>query len=158
MAFGLRSVDEYITRYRVAAQAAVPDEQVLAVGILTRTGGLSGALAAQVSGAWYLASKRRGARDAPGLPQNVAVAVTPTRLVVFEFRPSGTSIRLKRHVADWPRPGLTVTSEDTTLAERLTFTFADGEVVRLDSNKSIGQYRQINAQFLREIGCSPAEH
>jgi hypothetical protein len=149
----MTSVDHYAERYRQTVQEALPGEQVLAVGILSRPGSMGAAITAQVSDVGFAIGNLFGKRKAPGLPVNVAVAVTPTRLVAFGFTPKMTSIKLKGQVAAWDRRGLSVEVRPGSLATRLILRFADGTVVELDSNRNIGQYQALNDRFLAALGA-----
>lgn len=149
----MQSVEQYIEKYLAVVQEAVPDEQVLAVAVLSRPGSMGAALVAQASGAAYLGMSKRGKDAAGGLPPNVVVAATPSRVIAFDFRPKMTSIKLKGRAAEWPREGLQVTAERNKLATRLTFAWPNGAAVQLDSNRSIGQYNRMNDAFMAAVGC-----
>lgn len=147
----MKSVDEYAAQYRQAVQAAVPDEEVLAVGILCRPNGL---LSAVAPGGLFM--RLAGKKKSGGLPMNVVAAVTPTRVLFFDFRPRMTSIKVKGLAKSVARQGLRVTLGTGNLATRITFHQADGSSFELDSNKSIGQYDRLNDQLLGALGAAPA--
>lgn len=149
----MQSVEQYVEKYLAVVQEAVPEEQVLAVAVLSRAGSMGAAMAAQVSGAAYLGMSKRGKAASGGLPMNVVVAATPSRVIAFDFRPKMTSIKLKGRAAEWPREGLQVTAERNKLATRLTFAWPNGAAVQLDSNRSIGQYNRMNDAFMTTLGC-----
>ena len=148
------SVEQYMEKYRAIAQESVPNEQVLAIAVLSRPGSMGAALAAQGSGLAAMGMNKHGKNASGGLPMNVLVCATPTRILAFDFRPTMTSIKLKGLVAEWTRAGLQVSAERNTLATRLTFTWPNGAVVQLDSNRSFGQYNQMNDAFLAAVGCT----
>ncbi len=150
----MQSVEEYIQQYLAIVQGAVPNEQVLAVGLLSRAGSMGSVLASSVSGVAGLAMRQRGKSASGGLPQNVVVGVTPTRLVAFEYKPKRSSIELKGMVGEWTRQGLQVSGERNKLATRLTFAWPNGAQIELDSNRSVGQYNQLNDGFLAAVGCT----
>lgn len=147
----MKTVDTYIARYRDTVQAAVPDEQVLAVGILSRPGSLADTAVLKVSGLAFLVRNAAAKQASLGLPQNVAVAVTPTRVLFFAFRPKMQSIVLKGLVRSIPRAGLGMRLERATLATRVVFTLPDGTSFELDSNRNVGQYQRLNEPFLSEL-------
>ena len=153
----VQSVEHYVEKYRAVVQEAVPEEQVLAVAVLSRPGSVGAALAAQGSGLAYLGMNKHGKNASGGLPMNVVVAATATRIIAFDFRPKMTSIKLKGRAAEWPREGLQVTAERNTLATRLTFAWSNGAAVQLDSNRSIGQYNRMNDAFMAALGCAVPE-
>src|SRR5512142_565364 len=99
----MKSVEEFVQEYRATVQAAVPDEEVLAVAVLSRPGAMAGTIGAQVSGGFWLLNKMIGKRKSAGLPTNVVLGVTPTAVHVFGFAPKMSSIVLKQQAAVWPR-------------------------------------------------------
>jgi hypothetical protein len=147
----MKSVDEYAAQYREIVQAAVPEEEVLAVGVLCRPNGLMSAVA---PGGLFI--RLAGKKKSGGLPMNVIVAVTATRVLFYDFRPRMMAIKLKGLARTLPRQGLRVTIGAGTMATRVTFTEADGSSFELDSNKSIGQYDRLNDQLLGTLGAAPA--
>lgn len=150
----MKSVDEYSAAYRDTVQREVPDEQVLAVGVLSRPGSLGNALLMQVSGLAALLKNRAGKQASGDLPQNVVVAATPTRVLCFAFKPKMSSIALKGLVRTLPRQGLRVGLTTSNLATRVTFFLADGSSFELDSNRNLGQYQRLNDSLLRELGAT----
>jgi len=147
----MKSVDEYAQQYREIVQAEVSDEPVAAVGVLCRPNGLISAVAPGGVIMRMIGKKKSG-----GLPMNVLVGVTPTRVLFYDFRPRMTSIKLKKLVRTLPRQGLQVTVSAGNLATRLTFATPDGESFELDSNKSVGQYDRINHGLIEALGATPA--
>lgn len=152
----MRTVDDYAAAYRETVQRAVADEQVLAAGVLSRPGSLGNALLVQVSGLAGLLGNRSGKQASNDLPQNVVVAVTPTRVLFFDFKPKMTSIALKRLVRTIPRAGLQVLTAGGSTATRVTFAQADGSSFELDSNRNIGKYQRLNDTLLAHLGAVPA--
>lgn len=63
------------------------------------------------------------------------MAVTDDAVHVFDFKPKGFNIRVKKEVVAWPRAGLVVTKgEGSVLATRVALDWPDGGHVELDSN------------------------
>ena len=143
----MKSVEEYAEAYRATVQKTVVDEPVLAVAVLSRPGSLASGLLMQVSDVGGLLRNRQGKAASAGLPQNVIAAVTPTRVLLFDFRPKMTSIVIKKLVRVISRDNLWVSGEQGTLATRLTFRHADGSSFELDSTRSVGQYARLNDSF-----------
>jgi hypothetical protein len=143
----VKSVEAYAEAYRATVQQSVTDERVLAVAVLSRPGSLGSGLLMQVSDMGGLLRNRAGKSASAGLPQNVIAAVTPTRVMFFDFKPKMTSVVIKRLVREIPRAGLRVTGSAGTLATRVTFDLADGSRFELDSNRSVGQYARLNDAF-----------
>ena len=150
----MKSVEEYAAAYREIVQQAVPNEQVLVVGVLSRPGSMSGALLSKVSPAAAMIKNRSGKSKSADLPLNVVAAVTPTRVLFFGFKPKMTSIKLKELAREIPRAGLSISVEPATVATRVTFHCGDGSEFQLDSNRSIGQYNRMNDGLLAELGAS----
>lgn len=73
--------------------------------------------------------------------------------MAFDFKPKGTSIKLKEQMAKWPRAGLRVTTEKNTTATRLTFAFGDGSQIQPDSNRQLGQANALNDAFIAEVSA-----
>ncbi|CAN5453480.1 hypothetical protein BH10ACT2_BH10ACT2_03450 [soil metagenome] len=147
----MKSVEEYVAGYRDIVQAAVPGEQVLVVGVLSRPGSMGGALLSKVSPLAALVKNKSGKSASANLPQNVVVAATPTRVLFFGFKPKMTSIKLKELARELPRAGMTLSVESGTMATRVTFHLGDGSTFQLDSNRSVGQYNTMNDGLLAEL-------
>lgn len=150
----MKSVEEYADEYRSIVQEHVLGQEVLAVGVLSRPGSLGSALLSMVSPLAAILKNKKGKSASAGLPQNVIAAVTPTRVMFFDFRPKMASIKVKDRVLDIARHGLTVTVEEHNLAARLTFHLAEGSSFELDSNRSVGQYQRLNADLLHHLGAT----
>ncbi len=146
------AIERLIDDYRHTVQAHVPDEPVLAVGVLSRPGSLSTSLLVKLSPLAALFRNRHARGAAGGLPQNVVAAVTPTRVLFFSFRPKMQSIVVRERVGELPRAGLVVTALPGSLATRLTFHTAHGDELELDSNRNMGVYRQLNDGLLGQLG------
>jgi hypothetical protein len=125
--------EEYKQKYKEAAEPHV-DEDVLAVGPFRRTGagtryGISkmqvGALA---YGASTLLSKKKGG----GLPSQVLLVVTPTKLVALDYKPRGRGFKVKGPAAAWERSGIKASSKRMNTTTRLTLD-ADGDKIVMDA-------------------------
>ncbi len=152
----MKSVEEYVERYRATLQEAIPDEPVWGVGLVSTVGAtrgaLTGALASPLVGLFI---RRKGAAKAKGFPTNTAIAVTPTRFVAYEYRPRGTSIKLKRLVVEWRRDQVRldiVPPPSSRGMHHVLFTLPDGATFELELAKSIGQYSRLNDSFFAAVG------
>lgn len=152
----MKSVEEYIERYRATLQEAIPEEPVWGVGMVSTVGAtrgaMTGALASPLVG---LIIRRKGANKAKGFPMNSVIAVTPTRYIAYEYRPRGTSIKLKRRVVEWPRAQVRLDIVPPPKASGLyhvLFTLPDGDSYELEIGKSIGQYKRMNDSFFAAVG------
>src|SRR5262245_36069458 len=96
-------------RYRAAAQAAVPEETVLAVGVLGLT----------------------APATMPGFPPQVLMAITPSRLIAFEIRPRGGSIKVKSRVAAWDHDHVQVRLGTRAARQEISLETTDGSVITL---------------------------
>lgn len=150
----MKSVEQYIEIYRSLVQEQVGDEQVLAVGVLGLPGSMKGTLvgAASPLAGWLM--RRKGKKKAPGFTLNCVMAVTPTRLISYDFRPRGTKIRLKKKLAEWQRSQVRVEMGDKGLQQQLTFIMSDGSTVELEGRRSFGQYDKLNDPFYAALGAT----
>jgi hypothetical protein len=126
------SIERYLDMCKSAAQSVTPGQPVRAVGIL----GWSG----------------RRARGARGFPPTVMMALTPTRLMSFEYRPRPNRIKILRKVADWPRSVVDVEVEPTGNGELLRFRLIDGTNVELQRPNPRDEHERMNASFYAALG------
>jgi hypothetical protein len=149
----MKSVQTYIAMYHTTAQAAIPEEQVYAVGVLGRPGSMKSLVVGQLSPLVAMIMRHRQKRRAQGFPLSVMMAVTPTRLISFQYRPRGSSsVKIVRKVAEWPWQAVRIETGSTQNSRQLFFHLADGTTVELESLRSLGQYAQINDPFYASIG------
>jgi len=151
----MKSVEEYIESYRVALQQAIPEEQVWGVGLLATVGATKSAMTGFISPLAGMIMRRSGKRKAPGFPMNVAVAVTPTRIISYSYRPSYSKIKLKKRIAEWPRHATQVQIVPPAKPRGLdhaSFRFPDGTSVELEIARSLGKYTALNNSFYGALG------
>ena len=150
----MKSVEQYNEMYRQSLQAAVPDEQVLCAGILCRPGSMTGTLVgASASPLIGMIIRARGKKKAGGFPMNCVMAVTPTRLITFEYRPKGTRIKVKKKVVEWPRHMVRVAAgEERRMSRQIFFAFPDGTSMELEAPRSFGRYDRFNDAFYHALG------
>ena len=150
----MKTLEQYLTTYHQAVQAAVPDEQVLAFGILSLVGSTKSAFIGVVSTLAGVLQRRKGRKLAPGFPTNVIVAVTPTRLLAFGYRPSGRSLKMKRIVMACLRRDVRV-ELIATASERglhhVRFWLPDGSAPELELLRGLGRYEDVNQPFVRAL-------
>jgi hypothetical protein len=132
-------------------QAAVSDETVLAVGILSRPGSLLTTAVLQVSTLGALVRNASAKKAAAELPQNVVVAITDTRVLFFSFRPRLQSIVLKELVRSVPRAGLRIRLEQGPATTRVVFTQPDGSCINLDTMPRVGSAGRLTESFMAEL-------
>jgi len=148
----MKSVQHYLEMYRSAAQNAVPDEAVLAVGLVTRPGATKGVLVGQVSPVVGMMMRHSGKKKSGGFPLNALMAVTATRLISFEYRPRASKVKILAKVAEWHRGAVWVEPGHTGIGNQIFFHLADGSTVELEGLRSIGQYDAMNNPFYAALG------
>lgn len=125
--------EEWRGKYRSSVQPHV-DEEVLAVGPFRPTGaGTKMAISKLQLGALaYGAAHKLGKSRAGGLPGQFVLAVTPTKLYAFKYKPGRTGITIKEEAAVWDRAGLKVDTDRRQTTTRVTLELPDGEKVVCD--------------------------
>jgi hypothetical protein len=125
-------VDQWVERYREAVQPKVR-ETVLAAGPFRRSGG-SRAGHAQHSTPLLGTFRRRLSRKRPrALPPSFLLAVTPTRVHAFRYRPVGSGVAVDDWIDSWNRATLVVTAERTALTTRLALRADGGQPIEIDT-------------------------
>jgi len=154
----MKSIEHYMELYRAAAQKAVPEEQVLCFGLLTLPGAMKNVvMGAAGSPLIAMIMRKKAKKKAGGFPNNTLMAVTPTRIVSFEYVPRGTKIKIKKKVADWPRAAVRVAAgEKRKLSQQLFFAFPDGTSMELDASGGFGKYDGFNDPFYAALGLLPS--
>ncbi|MCU1400824.1 MAG: hypothetical protein JWN62_3933 [Acidimicrobiales bacterium] len=147
----MKSVQHYIDMYRTSAQLAAPEEQVIAVGVLTRAGSMKSMAVSQLSPLAGMIMRHRQKKRSNGFPLNVLMAVTPTRLISFHYKPRGSSVKIVRKVAEWPWHAVRVQAAQNG-SGRIMFQLIDGTSVELQSSRSLGQYAHLNDPFYAALG------
>jgi hypothetical protein len=143
--------------YRAAAQQAVPDEQVLCFGLLTLPGAMKNIMVGQASPLIAMIMRKKAKNKAGGFPQNTLMAVTPTRLISFEYVPRGNKVKIKKKVVEWPRAAVRVAAgEKRKLSQQLFFAFPDGTSMELDAANGFGRYDGFNDPFYAALGLMPS--
>lgn len=151
----MKSVEHYTEMYRAAAQKAVPEEQVLCFGLLTLPGAMKNVMVGQASPLIAMILRKKAKKKAGGFPNNTLMAVTPTRLVSFEYVPRGSKVKIKKKVADWPRGAVRVAAgEKRKLSQQLFFAFPDGTSMELDAAGGFGRYDGFNDPFYAALGLT----
>ncbi|MFN8039790.1 MAG: hypothetical protein U0Q07_11330 [Acidimicrobiales bacterium] len=147
----MASTDEYLARYATALQPHVP-EPIRAVGILCRPGALGNALVYQASPMVAMIRNRSAKKASGGLPPNLAVAATETRVHLFDYRPTNRGLKVKREVLVLDRSTFQVAFDQPgTLAQRVRFFFADGSQLELDANKTLAKWSDFHTPLFAEL-------
>src|SRR5689334_4096141 len=115
---------EWGQKYKDAG-APLLGEEPLAVGQLQRAGQyfLTIPIIGQLGLLLYLAYQAFNKKRAAGLPMNFLLAVTPTKVHAFKYKPGGYGkIRVKEEVASWNRGDINVVERnDGPMASKITF-------------------------------------
>jgi hypothetical protein len=151
----MADIEKYKRIYRDALQKAVP-EPILAVAMLNRSG-------QTVTDALYFASPlaamvkgRSDKAKAGGLPPRVAVALTPSALYLFGYKPKGFGIKVKGDPVVWPRQSVRVTPFGVGHADGVQVELLEtGEVLQLENTTLVGM-SGFNAEFYAHLGQAVA--
>jgi hypothetical protein len=127
------TVAEYREKFRRMAEEKV-DEPVLAVGPFRHAGAASSMAVskAQLGAVVYAANALRRKRKAGGLPGQMFLIVTPTKLHAFAYKQKGRNFVLKDEAAVWDRAGLEIGTKPEMGLTMLTISSpAEGEKATL---------------------------
>jgi hypothetical protein len=129
----------------------VHGEELVTAGRFRR-GGFSASYAASKAGGGlaYAAVNLARKKKAGGLPQHVALAVTPTKLYALELKQKGRGLVVKREAAVWDRAAVRISTEQKLGLTMLTIESpAEGEKATLapagikDDPWSLGVIREL---------------
>ena len=114
--FDLTMSDEQAAKFRTQLEEAVRDhlgaEELVAVGAFRRGGASQSFAASKAGGGLVYAAVALGRKKrAGGLPDKVALAVTPERLHAYKLKIGRKGCVAEKEVAVWERAGLRVGSE-----------------------------------------------
>jgi hypothetical protein len=99
--------------------------------------------------------RKSAKKKADGLPTNVGLVVTPTKVHVFEMKPSRGKMAPKSLQQTWDRRGIQVTTEDKAMATRVTVNFPnEGRRLQLDATKGSGGMSEEVIRYLAEPGLT----
>ena len=88
---------------QMMAVAPFVQGEVLAVGTFSRSGSMGDMGLGQISPLAASIKRRMDKGKSDNLPQNFVVAVTERQVYVFDFKPRGTSIKVKEPLRVWDR-------------------------------------------------------
>ena len=89
---------------------------------------------------------------------NVAMAITPSRIIGYAYKPRSSGIKLKKRIAEWPRHSVHVQIAAPQKARgfpHVIFGFPDGSRIELEIPQSFGQYSRMNNSFYVALGFVP---
>jgi hypothetical protein len=113
------------------------DEPIQVIGALSRVGGMTRLGVGKISPLASIAMGSRAKKASGNLPNNVVVAVTPTKVHVFDYAQKRSSIKVKDEVATWDRGSLKLTTEDKATAVRVNVELPEG-AIQLEAVKGMG--------------------
>jgi hypothetical protein len=104
---------EWRQKLRDLAAPHVHGEKVVAAGAFRRGGATASMVAskAQLGGIVYAGIKMLNKKKAGGLPEQVLLVTTPTKLYAFNFGFKGRDYKIKDEAAVWERAGLKFSTE-----------------------------------------------
>lgn len=150
----MKSLEQYLASYHQAVQAAIPDEPVLAVGMLSVVGSTKSIVTGLISPLAGMLQRNKGRKLAVGFPNNVLIAVTPARLIAFDYRPTASSVKIKRTVMEFLRRDVRVELVPPAKQRglhHLRFWLPDGSTPELELPRGIGRSGEINDPFLSVV-------
>jgi hypothetical protein len=127
-------VVEWRQKFRDLVAPHVNGEEVLSAAAFRRGGAAATKVAskAQLGGIVYAGIKLFNKQKAGGLPEQVMLAATPSRLYAFHFGFRGRNYRIKDEAAVWDRSGLTISTDRRSGMTALTIESpAEGEKATL---------------------------
>ncbi|MSO42565.1 MAG: hypothetical protein EXQ70_11885 [Solirubrobacterales bacterium] len=87
-------------------------EELVSVAAFRRGGSSASFAASKMGGGLpYLATRLASKKKAGGLPQDLILALTPTKLYAFKRKQKGRRMVVKEEVAVWERAGLRVSTD-----------------------------------------------
>jgi hypothetical protein len=123
-------------RQMIALHQPHVDEPILAASVFATVGAMASMGVGLVSPLAGALMRRAGKKKAGGLPFNVSVVVTATKVHIFAVKPSRGKMVPKSLQETWDRRQITVRTEDKAMATRVTIEFPhEGRQIQLDATK-----------------------
>jgi hypothetical protein len=127
------------------------DEPILAASVFTTAGAMASMGVGMLSPLAGILMRKSGKKKAGGLPFNVSVVVTPTKVHIFEVKPSRGKMVPKSLEDTWDRRQIQVRTEDKAMATRVIVDFpGEGRQVQLDATKGSGGMSKEVIRYLTE--------
>jgi hypothetical protein len=151
---------EWEQKYKDAVAEKLPGEELLGAGQFQRTGQyfLTIPVIGQLGAIFYFAYQAINKKRAAALPMNFMLAVTPTKVHAFKFKPGGYGkLRVRDEVAAWNRADIRVVGrEDGPMASKITFeTTEDGQTQRIVCNAPMLSRNPMSSKVL-DLLSTPA--
>jgi hypothetical protein len=150
----MADVEKYRQKYLQVVSERV-GEPVEAVGIFSRPGSMGSMFLGQLSPLASMVKSKMGKGASGGLPQNVVIGVAADKVFVFEYKPKGTSIKLKDPIAVFERAAMRAeVLNQGTMATRVRFHLPNGDAIELDSNRMPGSSSDFNAPVVQALAAA----
>jgi len=125
--------EKYRQKFTETCQPHVP-EPIIAIGQLQPRGSTGAAgMMMGVSGLAGGIMRSQAKKNAGNLPHIGVYALTATTLHVFDVKPRGTGIKIKQHVAAFPREAFRAQYGQGAVTDQIDLVFGDGTVISLES-------------------------
>jgi hypothetical protein len=147
---------EWEQKYKDAVAAQLGEEP-LAAGHFQRAGQyfLTIPLVGQLGAIFYFGYQAINKKRAAALPMNFMLAVTPTKVHAYKFKPGGYGkVRVRNEVAVWDRGDIRVADRrDGPMASKITFEATeDGGTTRIVCNAPMLSRNPMSSKVLELIG------
>jgi hypothetical protein len=130
-------------------------EPVLAASVFTTAGAMASMGVGMISPLAGMLMRRAGKKKAEGLPFNVGIFVTPTKVHVFEMKPSRGKMAPRELKQTWDRRQFQVSTEDKAMATKVVVDFpSEGRQVVLEAMKGSGGMNEEVIRYLSEPGLT----
>lgn len=129
--------------------------ELLAVGTFTRSGSMGSFGLAKVSPLAGAIKRQIDKGKSDGLPLNFVVAVTDQQVYVFDYKPRGTSIKVKDALRVWNRDQVRVHRTPVkvgAMSNTYRVDIAGQEPITIESGKMPGSTREYNTPVLDLLG------
>lgn len=153
----MNRVDKY-EQYRdnqMMAVAPFVQGPVLAVGTFSRSGSMGAMGLGQVSPLAASIKRRVDKGKTDGLPQNFVVAVTDQQVYVFDFKPRGSTIKVKEALRVWDRDQVRVHRTPVkvgAMSNTYQVDLAGQGSIQIESGKLPGSTTEYNTPVLDLLG------
>ncbi len=140
--------EKYRAKWAATVQPLVT-EPIIAVAQLQPRGSVGAASMAAVSMLASAAMQSAANKEAMHLPRVGVYALTPTVLHVFDVKPKGFGIKVKAHVATFPRSVFAARVAQGSVLDQLDLVFSDGTTIALESISA--GFGEFNRPFFERL-------
>jgi hypothetical protein len=128
------------------------DEPILACSPgFTSVGAMASMGVGMLSPLAGMVMRKSGKNKAEGLPHNVGLVVTPTKVHVFEMKPKRGKMAPKSLQQTWDRRAIQISTEDKAMSTRVTVDFPnEGRRLQIDATKGSAGMNEEVIRYLAE--------